>query len=139
MRSTRNTGIGGGKRRGIGCQGDGGDRWSFQLVADDELSRNVLGVGRAPPVAEQEQLAAAAQGCFDDLEGRRKRAREHRGERIEHQPMLRQLDMHQALHVAVGGRDSSQLVQHNPGRPLDMDPRRYQPSIAVALRHIAAE
>jgi hypothetical protein len=48
------------ERRAIGGQRNGSDRGTIALVTDRQFGREMLGVGRAPSVSEEHQLAAAA-------------------------------------------------------------------------------
>ena len=52
--------AGGGERGGVGGQRDRGDGGAVGLVADGQFGREMLGVGGAAAIAEEHQLAAAA-------------------------------------------------------------------------------
>ena len=52
--------AGGGERRGVGGQRERGDGGAVGLVADGQFGREMLGVGGAAAIAEEHQLAAAA-------------------------------------------------------------------------------
>src|SRR5213078_5230259 len=63
----------GGERRGVGGERDGSQRLPFALEPPDELRREVLRVGGAAAVAEEEEFPPAGERLGDQVHGARER------------------------------------------------------------------
>ena len=57
-----------GERRGVGGEGDRGERPTLAHEAPHELRRDVLGIGRTPPVAEEEHLPARVERVSHEVD-----------------------------------------------------------------------
>ena len=57
----------GGQRRSVGGQRDRGVSWTILFVAADDFGGDMLGIGGAAAVADQENLVAGTERVDDDI------------------------------------------------------------------------